>query len=277
MSTFNVSKLRKVLQTSLGMMPLILTTHLVEPPIQHPGAPTSSSIQTKPLPIPKPLPTPKSLPIPEPLPKPEPAPAEEVKTPERAQQVLDFWFGKLSGPDFFPTDKIGFWLGNTPINQEQVTDNFTRDVEYARRGEYNSWRNTAKGRLALILLLDQIPRILFNHSHQAFSSDAMSRGLSLEGIQLGEDKQLYPVERAFFYFPLAHAESLYLQEMSLRLYDTLYLESSGEIKPYMEIFKNFANHNYQVIYRFGRFPYRNQVLNRVNTPEENIFLAQPRV
>jgi len=201
---------------------------------------------------------------------------EPPKVPERAQEILNFWFGTLTGPDSFPLSKVDLWLGTTSEDQRELLDHFSKDVENARRGDYNSWRDTPQGRLALILLLDQIPRIIFNNSPQAFSSDAMARGLVLEGVQTGEDKALYPIQRAFFYFPLIHSESLSYQQLAVRLYNNLYNDSSDIMKPNIDVFRNFALSNYDVIKRFGRFPFRNGALQRVSTPEENIYLSQPR-
>ena len=36
-----------------------------------------------------------------------------------------------------------------------------------------------------------------------------------------------------------------------------------------------ATEHYETILRFGRFPHRNAVLGRQNTPEENIYLKNP--
>jgi uncharacterized protein (DUF924 family) len=36
----------------------------------------------------------------------------------------------------------------------------------------------------------------------------------------------------------------------------------------------FARHHRDIVQRFGRFPHRNDVLGRANTPEEERFLAE---
>jgi uncharacterized protein (DUF924 family) len=194
--------------------------------------------------------------------------------PERALEILDFWFGNLPNPGFFPRDKVPIWLASTPDIERQIRENFSQDVLDAMRGDYNSWRETPRGRLALILLLDQFTRIIYRNKPQAFMADRMARALALEGIQKGDDKSLFPVERAFFYLPLEHAEDLQLQNLSVAYYRQLLADSPPSIQPQMQAFLQYAILHQQQIARFGRFPYRNAILGRESTPEEVVFLTQ---
>lgn len=194
--------------------------------------------------------------------------------PERASEILNFWFGFLPYPDFFPQDKMSVWFKDTPEIDRQMRESFAQDVEKAIRGEYNQWRETPKGRLALILLLDQFSRHLYHNRPQAFLSDPMARGLVLEGMKKGDDQQLYPIEKAFFYLPLEHAEDPAMQALSVESYQRLMLQSPPAIKPVIQEFLQSALMHQQVIARFGRFPHRNRILNRESTPEEIVFLSQ---
>lgn len=194
--------------------------------------------------------------------------------PDRAAEVLDYWFGVLPSPDYFPEDKMSLWLGGSPEIDRQIADTFSQDVLNARRGDYNSWRSTPRGRLALVILLDQIPRHIYRNTPQAFSSDPMARGLVIEGIQNREDTQLYPVERAFFYLPLEHSEDLAMQNMSVAEYQRLLGEAPFDLKPEMQDFLDYAVAHRQQIARFGRFPARNSILGRKSTPEEMLYLRQ---
>jgi uncharacterized protein (DUF924 family) len=190
----------------------------------------------------------------------------------RAQAILDFWFGPLANAETIPTDKALLWTGRSLELSRQIRDNFTTDLQAGARGELNQWRNTPKGRLALIILLDQFARHIFRNTAQAFALDAMARGLVLEGIQNGADRQLYPIERAFFYLPLQHAEDLNLQNASLHLYQQLVADAPETLKPQFQQFLDYAQLNQQIIARFGRFPHRNALLGRLSTPEEEQFL-----
>ncbi len=193
---------------------------------------------------------------------------------ERAQDILNFWFGDLPNPAIFPEEKVPIWFGRSPEIDRQIRDNFSQDLINAMRGEYNNWRETPRGRLALILLLDQFTRHIYRNTAQSFMADRMARALVLEGLQKGDDRHLYPVERAFFYLPLEHAEDLQTQNLSVAYYQQLVAESPMLIRPRMEAFLQYAIKQRQQIARFGRFPHRNAVLGRESTPEEVIFLNQ---
>lgn len=238
-------------------------------PIEQPEAPPAP-VQTTP--VPPPTIAPPSPPVIEnQLPSFTP---KAPLAPERALEILDFWFGNLPNPGFFPRDKVPIWLASTPDIERQIRENFSQDVLDAMRGDYNSWRETPRGRLALILLLDQFTRIIYRNKPQAFMADRMARALALEGIQKGDDKSLFPVERAFFYLPLEHAEDLQLQNLSVAYYRQLLADSPPSIQPQMQAFLQYAILHQQQIARFGRFPYRNAILGRESTPEEVVFLTQ---
>jgi uncharacterized protein (DUF924 family) len=190
--------------------------------------------------------------------------------------LLDFWFGFLPGPNFFPQYKLAIWFASSPEIDRQILDNFGQDLNRAGRGEYNSWRDTPRGRLALILLLDQIPRHIYRNQTREFTFDRMAQALVLEGIRKGDDRRLYPIERAFFYLPLEHAEDLNLQNLAVTSYRRLLAESPEELKPEMVDFLQSALLSQRQIVRFGRFPYRNTILGREPTPEETVFLMQWR-
>ena len=127
---------------------------------------------------------------------------------------------------------------------------------------------TPRGGLALVILLDQLPRNIFRCSAEAFAADAHAREIARGMIAAGFDTALTPIERMFVYLPFEHAETIDDQNCSVRLFETLAdvlgLDTIG-----------YAHRHREVIQRFGRFPHRNAVLGRVNTPEEAEYLAQP--
>lgn len=192
--------------------------------------------------------------------------------PERAEEILDYWFGPLTSIDDFPDDQMDIWFAATPEIDREFRERFGDDVVKAARGELNSWRDTPRGRLALVLLLDQFPRHIYRNRPQAFMTDPMAQGIVLEGIQKGDDKRLLPVERAFFYLPLEHAENGYLQRISVDSYLQLLADVPFTLKPQMQEFLRYAMLHQQQIARFGRFPHRNYILGRNSTPEEVVFL-----
>lgn len=200
------------------------------------------------------------------------SPAVANSTESKIDQILKFWFGPLSSPIQFPADKISLWEGS-PGGDRLIREQFSGDYQRAVLGQYGSWRDTPEGRLALIILLDQFPRHIYLDQPQMFASDSMARGLAIEGIQLGEDQDLYPIERAFFYMPLQHSENPEMQAMSVKLYEQLVAQTPPPIKPILFEFLRLAIKHQEVINRFGRFPHRNKVLGRKSTPEEMVYLG----
>lgn len=193
-------------------------------------------------------------------------------TVEKINQVLKFWFGPLSSPTQFPAEKISMWEG-TPASDNYIKRIFFDDYRKAVMGQYADWRMTPKGRLALIIMLDQIPRHIYPDQPQMFATDAMARGLALEGIQRGDDLTLFPIERAFFYMPLQHSESAEMQALSVSEYQKLVVQSPPAMKPIMQEFLRLAVKHQEVVDRFGRFPHRNAILGRQSTPEEKVYLG----
>ena len=137
----------------------------------------------------------------------------------------------------------------------------------------DGWKTTARGRLALIILLDQFSRNLHRGTEAAFASDAEALQLCLKGIELGLDSELSIVERAFFYMPLQHAEVASAQEKSVQVFEVLEATCDDAIRPHMHRFLISARSHRDIIAKFGRFPHRNRVLGRACSAAEEDFLT----
>lgn len=194
--------------------------------------------------------------------------------PARAQEILDFWFGPLSGPNDVSSSRAPMWFSENPEFDRQIRNRYEDDIRQALSGKLDDWRSTPQGRLALILLLDQFPRHIYRNLPKSLAFDTMARGLVVEGLQQGDDKKLFPIERVFFYMPFQHSEDLGFQNQSVKLYLQLVNEAPSNIKPQMEVYLRYAILSKQTIARFKRFPYRNKILGRSPTPEEMIYLNQ---
>lgn len=192
---------------------------------------------------------------------------------EKIDSILIFWFGYLESPVSFPVQKIPLWEGNPQVNQE-LLNRFAQDYQNAANGHYSAWRQTAKGRLALIILLDLLPRHMYVNQARMFATDAMALGLAQEGIREGDDLKLFPIERVFFYMPFQHSENREIQELSVKLYKKLVQQSPDQIKPIMQEFLRLAVKHKETIDRFGRFPHRNKILDRTSTEKELEYLSQ---
>lgn len=193
----------------------------------------------------------------------------------KAQEILEFWFGKVTTAEDFPKDKIILWFGKKDHIDRGIRNQYEYLVQAASHCELDDWKATPKGRLALIILLDQFPRNIYRDTAQAFAFDKQALQLTLEGLKNNEDNKLLPIERAFFYMPLMHAENPQLQMMSVEKYRMLVPSAPANLRSNYKSYQDYALRHYDIIMRFGRFPHRNAQLCRESTPEENEFLKTP--
>jgi uncharacterized protein (DUF924 family) len=176
-------------------------------------------------------------------------------------EILDFWFEddcSLRRPKWFEK--------NPEFDIECAR--FTSAIRDARAGRYDHWTAAPRDGLALIVLLDQLSRNIFRGSPEAFAADPQALATARGMIAAGSDAVLNPVERMFVYLPFEHAETIEAQDESVRLFESL-REALGPKTI------GHAHRHRDVIRTFGRFPHRNAVLGRINTPEEIEYLAQP--
>ncbi|MDR5867591.1 DUF924 family protein [Halomonas koreensis] len=172
------------------------------------------------------------------------------------ETVLDFWFAELAPAQWFRRD---------PALDAEIARRFAGTLAAARRGELWTWRRTAAGRLAEVIVLDQFSRNLHRDSAEAFAADPQALVLAQEAVAAGHDRALPVARRAFLYMPYMHSESLVVHDEALRLFDQPGLEDS----------LRFEHRHREILERFGRYPHRNAALGRASTPEELAFLAHP--
>ena len=169
--------------------------------------------------------------------------------------VLEFWFVEHGPQD---------WYSGDPEFDARCAARLSDIHAKAIRSELWTWRETPQGRLAEIILLDQLSRQFNRGSAAAFASDTMALALAQEIVSRGLDAELSVHERLFAYMPYQHSESLLIQEESVRLFRSL---GDDEYLPY-------AIEHHDIIARFGRFPLRNTALGRTSTSEELAYMKE---
>nr|WP_290222765.1 DUF924 family protein [Trichocoleus desertorum] len=184
----------------------------------------------------------------------------------RIEQILNFWFGIPESASYGKSRKI--WFSKDPEFDRDVTDRFLPDYEAAVAGNYDAWRASRDGCLALILLFDQFSRHIFRGDRRAFATDAQALATAQHAIAQDFDQALLPVQRIFIYLPFEHSENLEHQRLSVEL-----LRQLSDVVEIADRFPYAVRHK-EIIERFGRFPHRNQILERTTTPEEAEFLKQ---
>ena len=184
------------------------------------------------------------------------------------EEILTFWFGEIRDePAYFEEYAPRWFVQNADFDRE-IVQRFQADYELAAQGQLTHWTETARGGVALILVLDQFPRNMFRNDPRAFTTDPLAQQIAEQMIDAGLDRQLRLVERYFVYVPFMHSENRAHQQRSVQLFQQLVKERAYFDTPYV------VRHQ-EVIDRFGRFPHRNTVLGRASTPAELEFLKQP--
>ena len=172
-------------------------------------------------------------------------------------EILDFWFAPGMAEKWFKQD---------PDLDRQVRERLGALHEQAAAGEFDNWRESAAGCTALVVLLDQVPRNIFRGDPRTYATDEAARAVARHALDMGFDGELTQAQRRMLYIPLEHSEALGDQELSVRLTGLLDEDPNWH---------KWALHHCGIIARFGRFPHRNGILGRANTPEEEVFLAVP--
>lgn len=172
------------------------------------------------------------------------------------EEVIGFWFDELE-----PVQ----WYRKDPALDAEIGRRFGALLEAAGRGELWRWRDSARGRLAEVIVLDQFSRNVHRDTPLAFARDPVALVLAQEAVALGADRRLETPWRAFLYMPYMHSESLAVHDEAVRLFD----------QPGLEENLDFEHRHRDIIVRFGRYPHRNAILGRNSTPEELAFLEQP--
>ena len=125
----------------------------------------------------------------------------------RIKAILKYWWGDsdLNGPLDEEQKKI-HW-GMTPEIDSQITELFKEDLIKLAAEEYSEWKYDKDGRVAAIILADQMSRNMFRKKKEAFDFDhiALDIALSVTHEQLRE----YTYQEVWFILMvLMHSECL---------------------------------------------------------------------
>ncbi|QCF25884.1 DUF924 family protein [Hydrocarboniclastica marina] len=190
------------------------------------------------------------------------------------QHILEFWFGPMDGnglPDRAHRER---WFRVDRAFDREIRRRFLTMMLVASEGGLEPWRKYPGGRLAEIILLDQVPRNIYRGTALVYSHDALARNCCREGLEKAADVELPLIGRAFFYMPLQHSEKRADQNQAAGLYEQLVaLAPAGPARDTLDAFYRSAQNHRRIIERFGRFPHRNRILKRTSTAEEVEFLA----
>ncbi len=192
------------------------------------------------------------------------------------EAVLDFWFADAARSPEALKAQNKIWFNGGEAFDRVLTEKFQpllealapgpRAEDWAARGQH--------GRLAAIIVLDQMSRNIFRGSPRAFAQDDLALRLCREGLELREDNHLSEAERVFFYLPLEHSEDPADQARSVAMFTAIAEDARPGFEDFAQLTLDYAREHAKVIADFGRFPHRNKTLGRESTPEELEWLAE---
>ncbi len=175
------------------------------------------------------------------------------------REVLEFWLAPEHRPQ---------WFKKEPAFDDEVRRRFEGVHERAAAGRLAAWQNTPEGALALLLCLDQFPRNMYRGTPRAFATDERARLVADWAVDRDFDLHFKDEQvRTFFYLPFEHSENIDDQHRAVELVRQR-CPSEAETLRYAILHR-------EVIEKYGRFPHRNAILGRRNTPEEEEYLKQP--
>lgn len=193
---------------------------------------------------------------------------------EKVNEILDYWFG---GDKDAPLVQPELWWGKKPEHDAYITEKFTDIHRYAATGRLTDWLKSPLSCLAYIILLDQFSRVIYRDTKEAYEFDKLALEACNHGHEHKLDRELHPIERQFFYMPLEHSEDLHDQKLCVALMRQLADNARESYPAYQKDLDNavhFAQLHLDIIQNFGRFPHRNDILERESTQEELVFLSQ---
>jgi uncharacterized protein (DUF924 family) len=175
----------------------------------------------------------------------------------KPQQVLDFWFGEQARE---------MWWDKSDRFDALVRATLGEAHAEAAAGGLRDWTEAPDPCLALVILLDQVPRNVFRGTPRAFATDAQAREVARLAVDRGFDQGMDVDRRTFLFLPFEHSEDIRDQRLMVEL-------TQARIGPGNAL--DYALKHLEIIERFGRFPHRNAILGRPSTEEEIEFLKQP--
>lgn len=200
-------------------------------------------------------------------------PATDV-TPD---EIFEFWFPDGPEPEAEQHWEHWRWRMRGGAN-DAIIERYAEVTERAAEGEFDHWAETPRGRLALIILLDQFPRSVWAGRARAFSVDPKALSVCLEGLENGHFDALENVWfKSVYSLPLTHCECenhMAHMDRAVAIGDQIAEEAPEHLKEGYLWAAGQPRRHRDVIARFGRHAHRNKVLGRTSTPEEEDYIRE---
>ena len=158
-------------------------------------------------------------------------------------ELYDLWFHTLSHGDPM------FWVRK----ESQLYDNFLcifyNTLHYVKSYSHIVWKHAdAKQRIAMIVLLDQIPRHIFRHTCEMYAYDSLALAYAKR-----INYSLTPFEFMYVLMPYQHSESLEDHGLGMKRLQRYRAKHKNKLLERLE--KAFKEHT-AVIRQFHEYPKR---------------------
>lgn len=181
----------------------------------------------------------------------------------RPPDIVDAWAQAM------PPNHLGAWVDPQSEAIRDLATRFRKTVEGAVGHKLDRWHKKQDGDVALVILLDRFPRALWPGQRRSLWGDLHAQSIALQALSEGSSKHLSPEHRALLLLPLSNSED---EEMQARAVEGFARLAHDEGPVYRTLLEH-ALERQEVIEKFGRFPHRNGILERMDSPAESAWLA----
>lgn len=193
------------------------------------------------------------------------------------EAVLAFWFPDDGHEADYDAHRA-FWTHRMRGGADSaICSQFAELTHAAARGFLDHWTATPRGRLALVIVLDQFSRSVWRDTPGAFAQDIKAASLVLDGFETGHYDSLPNVwEKAFCLIAVGHCEGpghMARMERTMLLARALREEAPEHLQVVYRVVEDQHRLTSEVIAAFGRHPHRNAVLGRISTAAEEAYIA----
>ena len=195
----------------------------------------------------------------------------------KPEQVLTFWFPD-NGHWKSREDHGAFWDERMQGGMdERICRDYADLTIAAAAGALDHWTDTLRGRLALLIALDQFPRSLWRDTPAAFAQDNKATKMAMETVFRDDFDDLAPWEQVFFIIAISHCEGPeHLARFTSVMPVVYHIADRLRGGVLEDLADGVIAQNERVlgnIQRFGRHPHRNPIYGRVSTPDEEKYIA----
>lgn len=188
------------------------------------------------------------------------------------EEIINFMFLRRTDGTLDVIACMKLWFGKSNDTDVEIRERFGTHVEAALKGTYNNWVETARGCLALMILIDQFPRNVYRDRVNMFDGDKKARKI----VDAKHDwpNVLKPEERIFVpCLILTHQEDVKDQQLCVEEY----MKFEALLPSGLHIFRTIFEEHYRIVDLCGCFPHRDHYYGRETTATGRMLMDNPKI